>query len=109
MSEIGKEKILELQSKKGDNQEAIKTYFSLAELYEKDGFIDFAISVYKTIINLDSGLFNVHLKLGELFLQKNLKSEALGSLQTAFKLCQDKKMVNEGIEVLKKMELQNQK
>jgi len=101
------QKIAELQSKKGDNQEAIKTYFSLAELYEKDGFIDFAISVYKTIINLDSGLFNVHLKLGELFLQKNLKSEALGSLQTAFKLCQDKKMVNEGIEVLKKMVIAN--
>ena len=101
------QKIAELQSKKGDNQEAIKTYFRLAELYEKDGFIDFAISVYKTIINLDSGLFNVHLKLGELFLQKNLKSEALGFLQAAFKLCQDKKMVKEGIEVLKKMVLAN--
>ncbi len=101
------QKIAELQSKKGDNQEAIKTYFRLAELYEKDGFIDFVISVYKTIINLDSGLFNVHLKLGELFLQKNLKSEALGFLQAAFKLCQDKKMAKEGIEVLKKMVIAN--
>lgn len=101
------QKIAELQSKKGDNQEAIKTYFRLAELYEKDGFIDFAISLYKTIINLDSGLFNVHLKLGELFLQKNLRSEALGSLQAAFKLCQDKKMVKEGIEVLKQMVIAN--
>ncbi len=101
------QKIAELQSKKGDNQEAIKTYFRLAELYEKDGFIDFAISVYKTIINLDSGLFNVHLKLGELFLQKNLKSEALAFLQAAFKLCQDKKMAKEGIEVLKKMVIAN--
>ena len=27
------QKIAELQSKKGDNQEAIKTYFRLAELY----------------------------------------------------------------------------
>src|SRR3972149_2637570 len=101
------QKIAELQYKKGDNQEAIKTYFRLAELYEKDGFIDFAISVYKTILNLDSGLFNVHLKLGELFLQKNLRSEALGFLQAAFKLCQDKKMVKEGIEVLKQMVIAN--
>jgi tetratricopeptide (TPR) repeat protein len=97
------QKVAELQSKKGDKKEATKTYIQLAEIYEKDGFIDFAISVYKTILNIDDKLFNVHLKLGELFSKKNLKGEALSHFQTALKLCADKKTVEERIMVLEKM------
>jgi tetratricopeptide (TPR) repeat protein len=85
------QKVAELQSKKGDRKEAIKSYTQLAEIYEKDGFVDFAISVYKTVLKMDDGLFDVHLRLGKLFLKKNLRGEALASLQTALKLCDDNK------------------
>lgn len=83
------QKIAELQSKKGDRKEAIKSYTQLAEIYEKDGFVDFAISVYKTVLKMDYGLFDIHLKLGNLSLKKNLRGEALASFQTALKLCGD--------------------
>jgi tetratricopeptide (TPR) repeat protein len=97
------QKIAELQSKKGDRKEAAKTYIQLAELYEKDGFVDFAISIYKMVLKVDDQMFNTHLRLGELFLKKNLKGEALSYLQTALKLCSDKKKVRERIAILEKM------
>lgn len=81
------QKIAELQSKKGDRKEAIKSYTQLAGIYEKDGFIDFAISVYKTVLKMDHGLLDIHLRLGNLYLKKNLRGEALASFQTALKLC----------------------
>jgi tetratricopeptide (TPR) repeat protein len=95
------QKVAELQSKKGDRKEAVKSYTQLAEIYEKDGFVDFAISVYKTVLNMDDGLFDVNLKLGKLFLKKNLRGEALASLQAALKLCGDNK--REKVEILEKI------
>jgi tetratricopeptide (TPR) repeat protein len=95
------QKVAELQSKKGDRKEAVKSYNQLAEIYEKDGFVDFAISVYKTVLKMDDGLSDVHLKLGKLSLKKNLRGEALVSLQTALKLCGDNKTEKE--EILEKI------
>lgn len=95
------QKVAELQSKKGDRKEAVKSYIQLAEIYEKDGFVDFAISVYKTVLKMDDGLFDVHLRLGKLFLKKNLRGEALASLQTALKRCDDNKREKE--EILEKI------
>jgi tetratricopeptide (TPR) repeat protein len=95
------QKVAEIQSKKGDRKEAIKSYTQLAEIYEKDGFVDFAVSVYKTVLKMDDGLFDVHLNLGKLFLKKNLRGEALASLQSALKLCGDNK--KEKVEILEKL------
>lgn len=95
------QKVAELQSKKGDRKEAIKSYTQLAEIYDIDGFVDFAISVYKTVLKMDDGLFDVHLMLGKLFLKKNLRGEALASLQTALKLCGDNRRGKE--EILEKI------
>jgi tetratricopeptide (TPR) repeat protein len=50
---------------------------------------------------MDDGLFDIHLRLGNLSLKKNLRGEALVSLQIALKLCGDNRGEKE--EILEKI------
>ncbi len=97
------QKVAELYNKKGDKKGAVKHYCQLAEFYEKNGFADFAISVYRTIIKLDTESMEAHLRLSDLLLKKNLRGEALSFLEQILRVCENKKLDGEMIEVLGKI------
>ncbi len=69
-------KLGELLSRQGNRGEAINELGIVAEAYAKDGFDLKAIAVYKQMIKLKPDLYDVHLKLGDLYQQLSLMSEA---------------------------------
>ena len=70
-------KIGDLYAKKGSKQEAIDTYEKVARFYHDQGFFLKAVAVYKQILKLDPRLFDVTLKLAELYRQLGLMSDAM--------------------------------
>ena len=70
-------KLGELLARKGDRIEALKELGMVAEAFARDGFHLKAVAVYKQQLKLRPDLLDVHLKLGELYRQLSLTSEAL--------------------------------
>lgn len=70
-------KIGDLYAKKGSKQDAIDTYEKVARFYHDQGFFLKAVAVYKQILKLDGRLFDVTLKLAELYRQLGLMSDAM--------------------------------
>jgi pilus assembly protein FimV len=70
-------KIGDLYAKKGSKQDAIDTYEKVARFYHDQGFFLKAVAVYKQILKLDPRLFDVTLKLAELYRQLGLMSDAM--------------------------------
>ncbi len=69
-------KLGELLARQGNRGEAINELGTVAEAYAKEGFLLKAIAVYKQMIKLKPDLYDVHLKLGDLYHQLSLMSEA---------------------------------
>ena len=74
-------KIGDICTKKGDNQEATKTYHRVAEHYAEQGFFLKAVAVYKQIIKLQPGRLDVSLRLAEMYESLQLVSDALGTYE----------------------------
>lgn len=96
-------KLGDLFAKKNQNSEAAEQYTLVAESYSKDGFYLKAVAVYKQILKLDSSLIDVHLKLGDLYHQLGLLSDAMGQYQIVATHYDQKGMASESLAVLRKM------
>lgn len=96
-------KLGDLFAKKNQNAEAAEQYTLVAESYSKDGFYLKAVAVYKQILKLDSSLIDVHLKLGDLYHQLGLLSDAMGQYQIVVQHYDQKGMATESLAVLRKM------
>lgn len=96
-------KLGDLFAKKNQNAEAAEQYTLVAESYSKDGFYLKAVAVYKQILKLDSSLIDVHLKLGDLYHQLGLLSDAMGQYQIVVQHYDQKGMSSESLAVLRKM------
>ncbi|MEM8606258.1 MAG: tetratricopeptide repeat protein [Myxococcota bacterium] len=70
-------KIGDLYVRKGDRGSAIETYEKVAEHYAAQGFFLKAIAVYKQILKLDPSQLDVQVRLGEMYEQLQLISDAM--------------------------------
>src|SRR4051812_498249 len=96
-------KLGDLFAKKNQNAEAAEQYNLVAESYSKDGFYLKAVAVYKQILKLDSSLIDVHLKLGDLYHQLGLLSDAMSQYQIVAQHYDQKGMSKESLATLRKM------
>lgn len=74
-------KIGDLYTQRGQKREAIETYARVADTYAQQGFFLKAVAVYKQILKLDPGLLEAQLRLGEMYEQLALVSDALGTYE----------------------------
>ncbi|TFH29830.1 MAG: tetratricopeptide repeat protein, partial [Myxococcales bacterium] len=70
-------KIGDLHVRKGDRGSAIGTYETVAGHYAQQGFFLKAIAVYKQILKLDPSRLDTQVRLGEMYEQLQLISDAL--------------------------------
>ena len=70
-------KIGDLYVRKGDRGSAIETYQNVADHYAAQGFFLKAIAVYKQILKLDPSRLDAQVKLGEMYEQLQLLSDAM--------------------------------
>jgi tetratricopeptide (TPR) repeat protein len=70
-------KIGDLHVRKGDRGAAIETYETVAGHYSAQGFFLKAIAVYKQILKLDPSRLDAQVKLGEMYEQLQLISDAM--------------------------------
>lgn len=70
-------KIGDLYVRKGDRGSAIETYDAVAEHYSQQGFFLKAIAVYKQILKLDPSRLEAQVRLGEMYEQLQLISDAM--------------------------------
>jgi tetratricopeptide (TPR) repeat protein len=70
-------KIGDLYVRKGDRGSAIETYESVAGHYAAQGFFLKAIAVYKQILKLDPSRLDAQVRLGEMYEQLQLISDAM--------------------------------
>lgn len=96
-------KIGDLCTKKGDNQEATKTYHRVANHYAEQGFFLKAVAVYKQIIKLQPGRLDVSLRLAEMYENLQLVSDALGTYEQVASGYARNGQVEEMLGVLDKM------
>ncbi len=96
-------KLGDTYTKKQANTEAAQQYQMVAESYAKDGFFLKAVAVYNQILKLDGTQVEIHLKLGELYQQLGLLSDAMNQYQLVATHYDQKGMSKESADVLKKM------
>jgi tetratricopeptide (TPR) repeat protein len=70
-------KIGDLHVRKGDRGSAIETYETVAGHYSQQGFFLKAIAVYKQILKLDPSRLDAQVRLGEMYEQLQLISDAM--------------------------------
>ena len=70
-------KIGDLYVRKGDRGSAIETYENVAGHYAQQGFFLKAIAVYKQILKLDPSRLDAQVRLGEMYEQLQLISDAM--------------------------------
>ena len=66
----------DLYIRKGQKSDGIQEYLWVADWYEKDGFHLRSIAICQKILNLDSTLAPVRLKLADLYSEQRLPAEA---------------------------------
>lgn len=96
-------KLGEILARQGTRAEALKELGIVAETHAKEGFYLRAVAVFKQMVRLKEDLYDIHLRLGDLYRQLSLLSEA----QEHYRLVADYYEVNgtskECIEVFKKL------
>ncbi len=70
-------KIGDLHVRKGDRASAIETYQKVADHYSQQGFFLKAIAVFKQILKLDPSRLDAQVRLGEMYEQLQLISDAM--------------------------------
>ncbi len=96
-------KIGDLYVRKGDRGKAIETYEQVASHYAQQGFFLKAIAVYKQILKLDPSRLDAQVRLGEMYEQLQLISDAMSVFEdvaNGFMRAGDTDMA---LEMLKKM------
>jgi tetratricopeptide (TPR) repeat protein len=70
-------KIGDIYTRKGSRKEAVETYGRVAEHYAVQGFFLKAVAVYKQILKLDPSRVDICVRLGEMYEQLQLATDAL--------------------------------
>ncbi|MBC8131662.1 MAG: tetratricopeptide repeat protein, partial [Deltaproteobacteria bacterium] len=76
-------KMAEVHAKRGANAEAAEIYMRTGDLYVEQGFAQKAVAVYKNVLKLSPAAVPAHLKVGALFNQLGLVSDAVQQFELA--------------------------
>ena len=76
-------KMAELHAKRGAHAEASEIYLRTGDMYVEQGFAQKAVAVYKNVLKLSPGTVAAHLKVGALFNQLGLVSDAVQQYEAA--------------------------
>ena len=102
-------KLGDVYAKKGDRENATKTYKEVADSYSQQGFFLKAVAVHKQILKQDKDNLDVRLKLAELYEQLGLASEAQAQYQEMARIHDEKGNTRGSLDVLKRLvELDNE-
>lgn len=75
--------IAELYYRQGKTDEAVATYFELANFYQAQDFVLKAIEAYKSVLKIRPKLVEVNLKLSALYLKVDMQTEAANQFRIA--------------------------
>jgi tetratricopeptide (TPR) repeat protein len=74
-------KMAEIYARRGARDQACDIYLRTGEIYLEHGFLQKAVAVYKNVLKLSPGLAVGHLRLGEVYRELGLVSDALQQLE----------------------------
>lgn len=94
-------KMAELHAKRGENAEATEIYLRTGDLYAEQGFAQKAVAVYKNVLKLSPGTVPAHLKVGALFNQLGLISDAVQQFELAAAALQRAGKASEAVAALR--------
>ncbi|MBI4459417.1 MAG: tetratricopeptide repeat protein [Acidobacteria bacterium] len=93
----------DLHARSGQNDEAIKCFYELAEKYLDAGYVARSIAVYKRITKLDSAALPALLKLGELYFTQGLTRDSRTHYLQAVELLLRRREKEQAREVFEKI------
>ncbi len=96
-------KIGDLFMKRGETDQATRSYAQVAEHFAKMGFDAKAVAIYKQILHIDASSLNTHLQLGDLFQRMGLMSDALREFQKGIQICEERELKREAFDLLKRV------
>ena len=96
-------KIGDLFMKRGETDQATRSYAQVAEQFAKTGFDAKAVAIYKQILHIDASSLNVHVQLGDLFQRMGLMSDALREFQKGIQICEERELKREAFDLLKRV------
>ena len=96
-------KIGDMQTRKGDRTTAAQTYQRVADHYAARGFFLKAVAVYKQILKLDPARLDIQVRLGEMYEQLQLISDAMTTYEDVANSCMRAGETDRGLSMLAKM------
>ena len=96
-------KIGDMQTRKGDRTTAAQTYQRVADHYAARGFFLKAVAVYKQILKLDPSRLDIQVRLGEMYEQLQLISDAMTTYEDVANSCMRTGETDRGLSMLAKM------
>lgn len=94
-------KIGDLQARKGDTGAAVLSYSHVAQFHTEQGFFLKSVAVYKQILKISPDDLDINRKLGELYCQLNLHSDAIQQYQRLVELHTSQNQTSEAIAALR--------
>ncbi len=92
-------KLAELNAERGLISNAIEDYLNIAKQYTKEGDVTEALNVYRKIADLDPSNTQIRVKIGELCIKEDLKSEAVEEYLKAAEVLQSQSKTREAEEI----------
>jgi tetratricopeptide (TPR) repeat protein len=96
-------KIGDLYAKLSRRSEATETYQRVAQFYSDQGFYLKSVAVYKQILKIDPRLFEVNIRLAELYKQLGLLSDAVQQFEAVAAFFQKEGRVQEALATIKQI------
>jgi len=96
-------KVAEICARLGRKEEAIQHYRKVADSYSKQGFYVKAVAVLKQVLKLDDNYLEGMMKLGELYQQLGLISDAMIQFQHVVEKFESSGNIDQALQVLEQM------
>jgi len=96
-------RLAEVCLKAGNKKDALEQYQIVAEDFVHQGNLDRAITIFRTMLNLDSSLIHIRIRLAEIYAGRGDMEEVWQQYMTAFKYLEEKKLVQQATELLERM------
>jgi tetratricopeptide (TPR) repeat protein len=96
-------KLAELNAERGLTGNAIEDYLSIAKQYTKEGDVAEALNVYRKIADLDPSNTHIRVKIAELCIKEDLKSEAIEEYLKAAEVLQNQSKKREAEEIYQRV------
>ncbi len=96
-------RMAEVCFKGGYKKEALEQYQKVADYYISIDDLSKAVTILRTMLNMDSTVSNIRIKLAELYAKLGDTENMWSQYMTAFKYLEEKKLLNQSVTVLKEM------